>query len=55
VQVANAANVAAHKYATIPVADEKKVVVNKQFNSPMGLYSKENIQKAVQEQTGMTP
>lgn len=47
-------NVAATKYSTIPL-DEQHQIVNKQFNSPINLYSKENIQKTLEDQTGLTP
>jgi hypothetical protein len=30
-------------------------VVHKQFNSPIGLYSDDNIAETVQSQTGITP
>ncbi|CAG0913174.1 unnamed protein product [Notodromas monacha] len=47
-------NVAATKFSSFPIA-ENKTVVNQQFNSPINLYSKENVQRTVQEQTGLTP
>ena len=36
--------------------DNRMAVVNKQFNSPLALYSKENVQMAIRDQTaGLAP